>query len=61
MPPSIPGTETPYRMDGEGGRMGKFFGGAAIRKHLFQPSLGPAARVIGHGTANYSQHAALVS
>jgi hypothetical protein len=40
---------------------GKFFGGAAIKKHLFPPSLVPAARVIGHGKAKYSQHAALVA
>lgn len=40
---------------------GKFFGGAAIKKHLFLPSLVPAARVIGHGGAKYSQHAALVA
>ena len=41
--------------------MGKFFGAADITQHLLPTSLVPAARVIGHGTAKYSQHAALVS
>ena len=38
-----------------------FSGLRTSRRHLFPTSLIPAARVIGHGTAKYSQHAALVS
>jgi hypothetical protein len=46
---------------GAGRRLDKFSGGATIEKHLFPTSVVPILRVIGHGTAKYSQYAAVVS